>query len=280
LDYSNLHSEATKRLKAAFGQREATSIWRLLKEDLLDPLARSADPDHYTKTLKSCVDRLLALEPVQYITGVADFYGLKLKVNREVLIPRPETEEIVAWILDDVSKAILPEDLRILDLGTGSGCIALALKHHLPGAEVTAIDRSESALEIARQNTDSLALSVNVLPGDILELETLPIHGLFDIIVSNPPYIGIADQEKIAENVRRYEPLMALCSPVPGKPLIFYEKIAQYAFKMLEINGSMYLEMNEFDVTEIVKIVSGYGFKTEVRKDMQGKVRMLRAIRG
>lgn len=279
MDYSRLHSESHKRLAAVYGQREATAIWWRLKEDLLDPLVKRADTDLYKRTLKISIDRLLALEPVQYITGIADFYGLKLKVSKDVLIPRPETEELVEWIIDDVSIANLPANLQVLDLGTGSGCIALALKQHLPGAEVTAIEKSESALEIAIQNADRLALSVNFIYGDILQEETLPTIGLFDIIVSNPPYIGIEDQKMIADNVRRYEPVMALCSPVPGRPLIFYERISEYTTKLLKVNGYLYLEMNEFDAGKITKIIAECGFKTEVRRDMQGKARMLRAER-
>ena len=214
-------------------------------------------------------------EPIQYITGSTEFYGLELQVNRATLIPRPETEELVAWILAETPKDKLSS--RILDIGTGSGCIAIALAKHLPLAKVEAVDISLPALETAQANAPGNEVSVDFFQQDILQANTL--EEKYDIIVSNPPYVRDLEKAEIKNNVLQYEPHSALFVG-DETPLVFYKKIAQLAMQHLKPEGMLFFEINEYLGEETVVLVKEIGFTAvEMRKDIFGKDRMLRVMR-
>jgi release factor glutamine methyltransferase len=224
-------------------------------------------------------------KPIQYITGEAWFYGLRFEVNENTLIPRPETEELVEFILNETSNFQLPtSNLNILDIGTGSGCIPIALKTNLPQANVSAIDVSEEALEVAKRNAASNKVEVNFIKANILEVEDLSqlpssiIHhpSSNNIIVSNPPYVRVLEKQEIKKNVLDYEPHLALFVD-DTDALLFYRKIAQLALKNLTPNGLLFFEINQYLGKETVALLENLGFKNiELRKDIYGNNRMIR----
>ncbi len=217
------------------------------------------------------VERLKAFEPLQYILGETEFYGLKLKLTPAVLIPRPETEELVQWI----SETGLPVNPHIIDIGTGSGCIALALKKLFPAATVGAADISEPALELARENSMLNNLEVDFMHADILMWETCNWHH-YDLIVSNPPYVRESEKRMMQPNVLEYEPETALFV-TDADPLLFYRHIAEFAYEHLQPGGWLFFEINEQLGGEMTLLVEKKGFNAiETRKDLFGKVRMLR----
>ncbi len=222
--------------------------------------------------LQLCLKRLKNHEPLQYITGTAYFHGLEFKVSPAVLIPRPETEELVEWIVQQHGKA--GEPLSILDIGTGSGCIAISLKAKIPEAVLFAIDVSEKAMAVARENAHELGTEVFFESVDILDAEARSALLKFDLIVSNPPYVTPADREKMLPNVTDHEPALALF--VEEDPLIFYKEIIAFSEDHLAEGGSLYFECNESNATEVAGLLKRAGFKhVEVRKDMQDKDRMI-----
>ena len=225
--------------------------------------------------LQRALKRLLKYEPVQYITGKAFFFGYEIYVNKDVLIPRPETEELVDWIIND---NITTKKLKILDIGTGSGCIAISLKKKLPMADIHAMDISEAALTIARQNAGVNDVEIGFLHGSILEEPTRSDLGSYDLIVSNPPYVTPADREKMLPNVTDFEPAIALF--VEDDPLLFYREIINFCEGHLNGEGYLYFECNEAYADQVAELLDKAGFKeVEVRKDMQGKKRMIKAIK-
>ncbi|MCA1965790.1 MAG: peptide chain release factor N(5)-glutamine methyltransferase [Flavobacterium sp.] len=212
-------------------------------------------------------------KPIQYITGEAWFYGLRFEVNENTLIPRPETEELVEWILNSPITQH-PTPITILDIGTGTGCIPISLKANLPEANVSAIDVSEKALEVAKRNAASNKVEINFIQANILEVEDLNQH--FDIIVSNPPYVRNLEKEEIKKNVLDYEPHLALFVE-DTDALLFYRKIAQIALKNLTPNGLLFFEINQYLGKETVELLQNLGFKNiELKKDMYGNDRMIR----
>ncbi|WP_298224291.1 peptide chain release factor N(5)-glutamine methyltransferase [Flavobacterium sp.] len=214
--------------------------------------------------------------PIQYILGKTVFYGLDFEVDENVLIPRPETEELVEWILSDC-KAQKLEDFKILDIGTGSGCIAISLAKNLPQAEVSAIDVSESALNIATKNATLNQVEVKFIRKNILETEDL--NTKFDIIVSNPPYVRNLEKAEIKKNVLEYEPHLALFVE-DHDALLFYRKIAALAQKNLKENGQLYFEINQYLGSEMMALLQSMGFADiELRKDIYGNDRMMRAVK-
>ncbi|MCD6355333.1 MAG: peptide chain release factor N(5)-glutamine methyltransferase [Prolixibacteraceae bacterium] len=222
--------------------------------------------------IEQIVSRLKKYEPIQYIFGEMEFFDLKLKVNPSVLVPRPETEELVLWVLETVSKA----DQKILDIGTGSGCIALALKSKLPAADVSGVDISAEALKTAQGNAVSNKLKINFSQADILHWNERE-WPVFGVIVSNPPYVMEKEKEQMQENVLCYEPGTALFVP-DIDPLLFYRSIAGFAREYLSDNGWLFFEINEEQGSEMVRLLTGFGFKNiEIKKDLNGKERMLRA---
>lgn len=215
--------------------------------------------------------------PIQYITGVAYFMDLKIKVNEQVLIPRPETEELVDWVLKDC-KVERVQDINILDIGTGSGCIAMALAKTLGGAQVYALDISKKSLEVAKENAELNDVNVNFMQGDLLNLH----HGSapkFDIIISNPPYVREKEKKEISDNVKMHEPSVALFVP-DENPLKFYEGIAQYSKNALKPEGKLYLEINQYLAEETKTLFENHNFgEIEVRKDHFGNDRMLKGVK-
>ena len=229
-------------------------------------------------------------KPIQYITGEAWFYGLQFEVNENTLIPRPETEELVEWIIESWKleagswKSENQKRINVLDIGTGTGCIPITLKTNLPQANVFAIDVSEMALEVARRNAELNKVEVNFIQANILEVEDvskiqtsisqLPTN--FDIIVSNPPYVRNLEKQEIKKNVLDYEPHLALFVE-DTDALLFYRKIAQLAIKNLSPNGLLFFEINQYLGKETVELLENLGFKNiELKKDIYGNDRMIR----
>ncbi|WP_421809587.1 peptide chain release factor N(5)-glutamine methyltransferase [Flagellimonas sp.] len=244
--------------------------------------------------------------PLQYILGTAHFMDMEFAVNEDVLIPRPETEELVQWIMDDVESQISDirnqkseiaqqtSEIRILDIGTGSGCIAIALAKYIPSAKVYALDISEKALKVARKNAEANSVDVTFLKQSILEPELalelgpelalalalgpeLALELEFDIVVSNPPYVRELEKKEIKKNVAGHEPHLALFVPNED-PLLFYRAIAHFANKNLTKNGSLYLEINQYLGVETQALLKAHNFsEIELRKDIFGNDRMIKA---
>ncbi len=226
--------------------------------------------DAASALLQPAIRRLSNHEPVQYITGEAWFSGMPFYVDKNVLIPRPETDELVAWIVENEK----PASGKVLDIGTGSGCIAISLKKQMPGREVWGCDKSIEALEVARLNADRLSAAVDFQQADILDTaawEQLPV---FDLIVSNPPYIPVSEESSIARHVKEYEPGIALFVN-DDEPLIFYERIIEFADSHLSQRGKIYFEIHELRMGSIRDLAAARQWQVTSKKDMQGKDRML-----
>ena len=191
-------------------------------------------------------------KPIQYITREAWFYGLRFEVNENTLIPRPETEELVEWIIESQKSEVQSRKLEILDIGTGTGCIPISVKTNLPQANVSAIDVSEKALEVAKRNAASNKVEINFIQTNILEV--LDLNQNFDVIVSNPPYVRNLEKQEIKKNVLDYEPHLALFVE-DNDALLFYRKIAQLALKNLSPNGLLFFEINQYLGKETVELL-------------------------
>jgi len=218
-------------------------------------------------------------KPIQYILGKADFYGMKFIVNKNVLIPRPETEELVDLIIKEFQISdfrFQKQRINILDIGTGSGCIAIALKKNIPSANVTALDISEEALDVAKQNAELNNVEINFVQDNILQSTINNQQSSIDIIVSNPPYVCISEKEQMQKNVLEYEPHLALFVE-NNNPLLFYEAITNFALQHLKPNGRLYFEINQAYGNEIKEIMEQKGFKNVLlKKDLNDKNRILR----
>lgn len=214
---------------------------------------------------ETIVDRLIDDEPLAYILGQTFFYGLPFTVNSNVLIPRPETEELVDWILEEPT-----EPVDVLDIGTGSGCIAIALARNKKGWKVEAIDVNKEALSIAKRNAERNDVNIHLLELDILQ-EDLPLQ--YDIIVSNPPYISNDETGRMSVSTIKFEPSLALFTH-NNDPLQFYKRIGEIAFKALKKGGRLYFELNEYFAEETKHLLLELGYEVEIKKDLQGKNRM------
>ena len=217
--------------------------------------------------------------PLQYILGETEFYDLKFKVNPSVLIPRPETEELVDWALITIREMKgETEVLKIVDLGTGSGCIPISIKKYIPLADISAIDISKEALNTAKQNAENNNTEIKFLENDILNPTSQElINNQYDLIISNPPYVTDSEKLEMHQNVLNHEPHSALFVP-DNEALKFYIAIADFAFNHLNKNGFLFLEINENFAKETGKILTKKGFKSvEIRQDMYGKDRMIKA---
>ena len=222
--------------------------------------------------LKFILEKLTKNKPVQYITRKAYFYGLNFYVNEKVLIPRQETNELVDWVLMSVTHS---KPIKILDIGTGSGCIAITLKKNLPLSEVFAIDISNEAIQVAQKNANDNEVEINFLQKNILEINDLKSN--FDIIISNPPYVRELEKLEMAPNVLDNEPHLALFVP-DNNPLLFYEKITEIALKNLTEDGMLFFEINQYLSEETKKMIENKGFKNvTLRKDLQENYRMILA---
>lgn len=223
--------------------------------------------------IKKIVLRLLDNEPLQYILGEARFYGHKFKVTRATLIPRPETQELVDMIVKENPQT----DLSVLDIGTGSGCIAISLARALKFPSVSAIDISPDAIEVAKENAQNLKVNVDFQERDMLQLDGNEDASKYDIIVSNPPYIAEMERINMEENVLSYEPATALFVP-DDEPLLFYKAIIKYASKALKDKGRLYFEINPYYVVELSQEIQKYGFSDiEVVKDIHSQNRFITA---
>jgi release factor glutamine methyltransferase len=224
------------------------------------------------ETLLADFERLLTGEPIQYILGEAPFYGRSFGVTQDTLIPRNETEELVHLILKENPKS----ELRVLDLGTGTGCIPITLALELQDPEVYALDVSMQALAVARKNTLQLGAQVQFLEGDLLG--SIPNLDLFDVLVSNPPYVPLRDQGEMHVNVLNFEPHLALFVP-DEDPLVFYRAIGVWGQQLLKLGGKLYLEIYENLADELVQLLGSQGYEQlRVHQDLNGKNRMLSAI--
>lgn len=228
-------------------------------------------PDAKLTEFKEIVDRLKNYEPIQYILGETEFYGLRFKVSPAVLIPRPETEELVEWILKDYPN----EALKVLDIGTGSGCIPIAIAKNRLDFVVDGWDISEEALNIARENAEMNEVKVNFANVDILNWRNAPTIKMYDLIISNPPYVTKAEQPAMLRNVTDYEPHLALFVP-DNDPLIFYREIADLAASHLNPGGRLYFEINEQYGDELVSLLNTKHYSNIlIRKDINGRARMI-----
>jgi len=268
------YQQFVKAIQAIHPEREAKSIARIVFEDAFKIFNfQSAQPFSQTEQLLEIQQRLLKNEPVQYILGQADFYGLKFKVTPSVLIPRPETEELVYWILEEISTP----NLSILDIGTGSGCIPITLKRKLPTSTVTGVDVSDQALKIAKANALLNQVTVDFQQVDILNKNESTQLPNFDVIISNPPYIPYSEIPLMPKQVVAYEPNLALFVENED-PLIFYRTIGLFGLEKLKKGGQLYFECNEFNAKKVVDLLQQMGYRqVDLEKDMEGKERMVRA---
>lgn len=270
----------TSKLEALYPKQEICSFFYLLTENYLGlnrvHVALNLQLEINNGTLNKLNRALAQLEkhvPIQYIIGETEFFGLPFKVNPSVLIPRPETEELVEWIIKDCFE--IKQPITILDIGTGSGCIAISLANKIPYSKIDALDISAKALEIAKKNAKLNQVPIAFIEQDILALNRLDKN--YDIFVSNPPYVTISEKQKMQANVLNYEPHKALFVP-DENALLFYKSIAEIALKSLKPDGKLYLEINEAFGPEIVDMLGDLGFENvELRKDFFGKDRMVKA---
>jgi len=266
-------------LKDIYDAREAGNIFGIIQDDVFNLALELSANDELQ--LNQMIGRLQRHEPIQYILGEADFYGLIFKVSPDVLIPRPETEELVNAVIKEVQgsrfKVQSDVSLKILDIGTGSGCISVTLKKNLPQVQVTSIDISEKALSIAKENALRNETTIDFMQLDFLNEDAWRQLGKYDIIVTNPPYITEAEFNALDKMVKDFEPQTALIAQHTD-PFIFYHKIAAFAQTHLNSNGKIFLELNADHALEIEQIFSGMGYQTNIINDLQGKQRMLKAF--
>lgn len=269
-----------QELTPIFDEGEAESFFYLVLEEKQQlkriDLALHTDltfSEDEIKVWNSILEELKKEIPVQYLLGKTSFYGLDFEVNANVLIPRPETEELVDWIIKSIRILQNSKSLKILDIGTGSGCIAISLAKNIPNAEVFAIDVSEKALATAQKNAAINKVEVTFIHKNILE--TADLEQQFDIIVSNPPYVRNLEKQEIKKNVLDNEPHLALFVE-DNDALIFYRKIAELAQKNLSENGQLFFEINQYLGKEMIDLLEKMNFKNiELRKDIYGNDRMI-----
>ncbi|TRX22976.1 peptide chain release factor N(5)-glutamine methyltransferase [Flavobacterium franklandianum] len=301
MNIKNYRTHFIQQLSAIYDIGEAESFFYLILEEKqkLKRIDLALNPDltfsdEEIALWNSILVQLKKEIPIQYLLGKSSFYGLEFEVNSSVLIPRPETEELVDWIIEsrkwEVGSGkfgIGSQDIKILDIGTGSGCIAISLAKNIPNAEVFAIDISEKALATAQKNATMIQVEVSFIITDILKINNLeklppshfPLPIYFDIIVSNPPYVRELEKEEIKKNVLDNEPHLALFVE-DDDALIFYRKIAELAQKNLSPKGQLFFEINQYLGKEMIDLLEEMGFKNvELRKDIYGNDRMIRGTR-
>jgi len=279
--YHNAFLFIKESLISIYDEQESTSIAKIFLEDTLSIGSYEIFlyPEHRIDQLAQSkiltgTEKLAQGIPVQYVTGITEFVGLPFIVTPDVLIPRPETEELLWWIVADQEG----EEVCIVDIGTGSGCLAVTLSKMLTKATIFAFDISHNALTIAKRNAEHNQVKVHFFHDNILnpssELNKLSCQ----VIVSNPPYVTIKEQQQMHQNVLKFEPHLALFVPNED-PLQFYNAICQYAAKSTRPKTTVYLEINELFGSETVNIFQQKGFTTEIRKDINGKERMIKAVK-
>jgi len=275
-------------LDAIYGKEEVNSFFYLLIEHYFDleRFVLAIQPEliidkEQETVMFQALSKLKLEKPIQHIIGTSYFMDLDFKVNEHVLIPRPETEELVRWILDDVKD--VKQSLTILDMGSGSGCIPIFLDKNLTNSKVFGLDISSDALKVADENNRLLGASVNFFNADILSLDKetaiKELDQKFDIIISNPPYVRELEKEEMQNNVIAHEPGLALFVP-DEDPLKFYSAVVNFAADHLNEDGCLYLEINQYLGKETMSLLEESNFKTiELRKDMFGNDRMIKGIR-
>ncbi len=278
---STLQNSYQNELQSIYSSSEIDRIFFWIAEKILDKpehilrLALDEEWQEFDEKKNLFLFKLIQLKehkPIQYILGETEFYGMRFFVNENVLIPRPETEELIEWILNDVENA----ELKILDIGTGSGCIPVVLKNNLPNAAICALDFSEKAIEMAQINAEYHQTEIQFLQNDFLNMDFKELPE-FDIIVSNPPYISEFEKSAMDENVVKFEPHLALF--VPDKnPLVFYERIIEFAKQKLKPNGKIYVEINQNLAKETKELFQNNFENTELKKDISGSFRMIKSF--
>lgn len=273
-----LNSEFINNLKLLYETGEATAITNIIFEHFLGISktsiivnGKSEIDNEILKLMQNALAALKKSVPVQYITGKAWFYNLKFAVNEYVLIPRPETEELM---LEAINFLKINGGKKVLDIGTGSGCIPISIKKNIPNALVTSIDVSKAAQEIAQKNAINNNVEIDFLEMDFLEEKNYPQLFSFDLIISNPPYIPEKEKEILHKNVAAYEPHIALFVPNDDH-LIFYRKILIFAENHLLANGRILVEVHEDFATETAALFLAEKYLVDIKKDMQGKDRIL-----
>ncbi len=278
----SLKTHFNKELSGYYSESENESFFNMLAEFILKMKRIDIALNLYQVVsgkkcdkFQTAIKRLQNYEPIQYIIGDTEFYGLKFKVDNSVLIPRPETEELVDWIIkENQSKA----SISILDIGTGSGCIAISLAKHLPNANVYALDISEDALKIASTNAKTNGVEVEFMEADVLENSFSLEQLKFDIIVSNPPYVRELEKEMMKENVLKYEPPLALFVENEDA-LLFYRKISRLSRASLKDNGQLYFEINEYLGQDTKQLMIQDEFEQlELKQDIFNKDRMIKGV--
>ena len=283
-----------KELDELYGRNEVDSFFNILIEHYLDikRIHLVLNPEYVISKVEEqpifeALSQLKLEKPIQYILGETEFYGLAFKVNKDTLIPRPETEELIELIITDHSKRHTEHSrsasdkslLRILDIGTGTGCIAISLAKNLPNASIYAIDVSKDALNIAKENAELNEVTVEFIHDDILNsrhAELVSASHKFDIIVSNPPYVRNLEKAEIQTNVLDNEPHLALFVD-DDNPLQFYKAICEFAQVNLNDNGILYFEINEYLGAEMIELMNDFGFEDiELKQDLFGKDRMIK----
>ena len=273
----------TKKIADTYDSGEAASVVRIVMEDALgsrkSPAERILEPTE-EKLLVEIGDRLAAGEPVQYVLGMVDFFGLKFLVNPAVLIPRPETEELVAWVMEYLKRQSGPAP-ALLDVGLGSGCIGLSLKKKFPSLQLYGLEKSPAALAVACENAARLlgALPRTLLEGDIRLPDDWLLFPAIDVLVSNPPYIPYRERALMPERVLDHEPALALFVP-DDDPLQFYRALAAFAMTRMAPGSVLFLECNEYNIQEVMVLLHQAGLiDIEVRRDINGKERMIKSRR-
>ncbi len=276
------YNQFLQELKPLYGYDESVAISNMLFEHFAGKTRSDiiTAPDSVIEKEKVALleDALLQLKrkvPVQYVIGHAWFAGLVFRVGPAVLIPRPETEELVQEAIQFIRAN---NKTTVLDIGTGSGCIPISIKKQLPAISVTAIDVSEAALAVAKENAQLNHVAVEWMQKDFLQQEEWSALPLYDVIISNPPYIPEAEKEMLDENVTAHEPHLALFVP-DNDALLFYERIAVFAGQHLAAGGSIFMETHEAQAHNVAALFSANGFNTAVKKDINGNDRMLIANR-
>ena len=275
-----------KELDTIYGNNEVDSFFNILIDYYLNlkRITLVMQPEYTIskeeeQPLFEALSRLKLEEPIQYIIGETEFFGLVFKVNQNTLIPRPETEELVQWIIEDYKDNL--EQIKILDIGTGTGCIPISLAKNLPKAKVKALDISTKALEVAKQNAKLNAVEVDFIEQNILDTYHTELDSAsqkFDVIVSNPPYVRELEKAEMKGNVLKHEPELALFVDNTN-PLIFYKAITEFATHSLKAGGTLYFEINQYLGAEMIQLLEDFNFKDiELKKDMFGNNRMIKAI--
>lgn len=282
-------ADFSEQLSVIYEANEVNSLFMMVLENVVNissakikafPETEISTPD--SERITNILTGLATGEPIQYILGYTEFYGLTFKVNPSVLIPRPETEELVDWAMKSWQLAVgsWQAPFNILDIGTGSGCIPISLKKNLPNAEVSAVDISAEALQTAKENAGLNKVDVNFIQDNILNPTNhslLTTH--YSLLISNPPYVTLEDKKLMHTNVTDFEPHTALFVPEED-PLIFYKAIADFASTHLEKDGLLFFEINESYGKQIVELLNNKQFiNIELRKDISGKDRMVKATK-